>query len=249
MGADHRVGDVLLVSCPYTDARVARLTRQEVVVEWPWWEVDPECDWIEWNGQVALAGDPASYDWDLELFRTEPPPRHLEVGAVCKVGIPPTVVHVMSVERMDPPLETGRLPRPGTQVMVLRTGQSHDPDLEWQGYEIAPDDGIPIALDLLFRPYACLVAGDEVADAVGRAWRFDAPWDWHPFDGQEPSEPAWPLSLLTRDGRPDDAAATVVARATRSGSHEQELARWVELTQARPTRLVVVRDSARQPNR
>ncbi len=81
------------------------------------------------------------------------------------------------------------------------------------------------------------MAGDEVADAAGRAWRFDAPWDWHPFDGQEPSEPAWPLSLLTRDGQPDDAAATVVARATRSGSHEQELARWVELARPDPPAL------------
>lgn len=220
-----------------------------MVVEWPWWEVDPECDWIEWNGQVALACDPASYEGDLELFRTERPAQDLEVGAVCRVGIPPTVVHLMGVERFEPPLETGRLPRLGRQVMVLRAGQSHDPDLEWQGYEIAPDDGVPIALDLLLRPYACLVAGDEVADAAGRAWRFDAPWDWHPFDGEEPPSPVWPLRLLTRDGRADDTAAAVVARATRTGSHDQEPARWVEPTQARPTRLVVVRNSPRQPHR
>jgi hypothetical protein len=123
-------------------------------------------------------------------------------------------------------------------VVVLRAGQSHDPDREEQGYEIDPEDDIPIAFDLLFRPYACLVAGDEVADAAGRAWRFDAPWDWHPFDGGEPQEPIWPLTLLTRGGCADAAAATAVADATKTGSHQQELARWVDLAQASPTHTV-----------
>lgn len=102
-------------------------------------------------------------------------------------------------------------------------------------YEIVPGDGIPIVFELLFRPCACLVVGDEIADAAGRAWRFEAPWDWHPFDGCEPSGPRWPLTLLTRDGRADETAAAVVSRATRVGSHAAELARWVELTHARPT--------------
>jgi hypothetical protein len=212
-----------------------------VVVEWPWWSLDPDCDWIEWNGRVALAGDPASHEWDNELFRTEPAAQHLAVGATCRVGIPPTIVHVVSVEHFDPPHETGRLPRPHRYVVVLRAGQSYDAALEEhdveQGCEIDPDDDIPIVFDLLFRPYAFLITGDEVADAAGRAWRFDAPWDWQPFDGDEPHEPVWPLTLLTRGGRADETtAAAAVAHATRTGSHRQELARWAELAQAKPTR-------------
>lgn len=99
---------------------------------------------------------------------------------------------------------------------------------------IDPDDDIPISLDLEFRPYTWLTAGDEVADAAGRAWRFTGPWDWHPFDGAEPHEPAWPLTLLTRQGRVDDAAAADVAAATKVGSHEREIARWAELARASP---------------
>ncbi|MHA5052123.1 hypothetical protein [Streptomyces sp. SD15] len=230
------MGDVLLLSCPRTDARVTGLSRTHVSVKWPWWAVDPECDWIEWNGDVALVRDPQSHEGDMELFHTEPTAPDLAVGEVCRIGIPPTVVHVTAVDRFDPPLETGRLPRPRTLVRVLRAGRSHDPDRLEQGYEIDPDDGIPISFDLLFRPYACLVAGDEVADAAGRAWRFDTPWDWYPFDGGEPCTPAWPLRLLNRAGEADAAAGAAVTRATSTGSHEAELARWVELTQASPSR-------------
>ncbi|MCO5996959.1 hypothetical protein [Actinoallomurus rhizosphaericola] len=243
MERDYRTGDILRVSCPYTEARVTRVPTAHdphVVVEWPWWSVDPDCDWVDWNGQVALVGDPASYEWDDELFRTEPAAQRLVVGATCRVGIPPTTVHVVSVEHYDPPLETGRLPRPRRHVAVLRAGRSYDAELDEldveQGYEIDPDDDMPIALDLLFRPYAFLAGGDEVADAAGRAWRFDAPWDWHPFDGADAREPVWPLTLLYRGGPADEATAAAVARATRTGSHREELRRWTELARARPTR-------------
>ncbi|MGW7424878.1 hypothetical protein ACWGJB_33420 [Streptomyces sp. NPDC054813] len=204
-------------------------------IEWPWWSVDPDCDWIHWNGEVALAHDPTSHDGQDGLFRTTPPPDHLTPGAPCQVGIPPTLVHVIAVDRFDPPLETGRLPRPHRHVVVLRTGHSHDPEREEQGHEIDPDDDIPITLDLVFRPYACLTPGDEVADAAGRAWSFDTPWDWHPFDGATPDEPRWPLTLLTRDGHPADPyPAAAVTDATKTGSHHEELARWSELAQATP---------------
>ncbi|MEU9287697.1 hypothetical protein AB0D57_24080 [Streptomyces sp. NPDC048275] len=72
--------------------------------------------------------------------------------------------------------------------------------------------------------------------AAGCAWRFDGPWDWHPFDGGKPSTPAWPLRLLDRAGDADAAAGAAVARATSTGSHEAEPARWMERTQARPSR-------------
>ncbi|WP_225994126.1 hypothetical protein [Actinomadura rudentiformis] len=156
MDLDHKVGDVLQIACPFIDARVADLSPDYVVVEWP--------------------------------------------GATCQVGIPPTIVHVISVDHFDPPLETGWLPRPHTLTTVLPAGQSHAPDLEDQGMSLDPHDDIPISFKLLFRPYDFLQADDEVADAAGGAWRFAGPFDWQPFDGGHPHEPAWPLTLLTREG-------------------------------------------------
>lgn len=235
MHTELRAGDIVRVSCPFTPARVTGKSREHVRVAWPWWSADPDCDWIEWNGEVALLGDPASYEWERELFRTDPTGEHLTVGADCMVGIPPTLVYVLAVDHFAPPRETGRLPRPRRQVVMLRAGQPYDAELEQQGYEIDPDDDIPISLDLRFRPYACLATGDEVADAAGRAWRFTGPWDWHPFDGREPHEPVWPLTLLTRRGHTGDgAAAAAVTAATNVGSHEQELARWAELARVSP---------------
>ncbi|MEV5944566.1 hypothetical protein [Streptomyces sp. NPDC051994] len=101
-----------------------------------------------------------------------------------------------------------------------------DPSLEDQGYPIDPAGGEPIRIELLFRPYAFLELGDEVADRNGRAWRFDAPWDWHPLDGERSGTPTWPLTLLFRDGEPTSKEAEEVVRATAVGSHADELERW-----------------------
>ncbi|MER7755787.1 hypothetical protein [Kitasatospora sp. NPDC097643] len=232
MGESFRVGDVLRVACPFTEVRVAGFGYDHVAVEWPWWEVDPDCDWIVWNGQVAL---PLDQDGDGGLFRTDPAPGRLRAGEVCRVGIPPTVVQVIDVAHYDPPQETGRLPRPRLELVVLPYGESQHPELEYQGEGLNPGDGIPVAYELLFRPHAWLVEGDEVADAAGRAWRFDGPWRWYPFDGVAEEPPSWPLTLLTRDGRePTPAQAEAVARATAAGDHAGESARWSELTGATP---------------
>ncbi|MFD7606647.1 hypothetical protein ACFWAN_40450 [Streptomyces mirabilis] len=150
------------------------------------------------------------------------------------MGIPATVVHVQAVHHFDPPLVTGMLPRPASYVEVLQQGETHDPDLEDQGYTIDPAGSEPIRIELVFRPYAFLELGDEVADRNGRAWRFDAPWDWHPFDGEQSGTPAWPLTLLSRHGEPTPKEAEAVARATGVGSHADELERWSGLTLARP---------------
>nr|WP_244320193.1 MULTISPECIES: hypothetical protein [Streptomyces] len=109
-----------------------------------------------------------------EPFRTDPPPERLKAGDVCRVGVPPTVVHVTAVDRHDPPLETGWPPRPALTVSVLRRGLSHRefPDgshLDGTGYGLHPGDGTPFTFKLLMRPYAFLSPGDEVADAAGRA--------------------------------------------------------------------------------
>ncbi|MFF5079974.1 hypothetical protein ACFY36_23220 [Actinoplanes sp. NPDC000266] len=147
---------------------------------------------------------------------TEPDAGRLDAGAQCRVGISPTLVHVIEVQHFDPPLETGWLPRPRREIVVLLHGVAEDPEILDQGYGFDPDDGIPLNIRLVFRPYAFLEPGDDVADAAGRAWRFDSPRDWHPYDGRG-GTPAWPLSLLAGDGE-------AVAGATSTGSHAAEIA-------------------------
>jgi hypothetical protein len=236
-----RAGDVLRLSCPATPARVTAVRRGTVALKWPWWRHDPDCDWIEWNGDVALAAGEDASVWERSLFRTEPPLEELTVGAACTVGIPPTVVHVVRVTHFETPPETGRLPRPRGCVTVMPAGESFDPDFDeefvQQGEGFDPEDDIPLTFEPLFRPYAFVEEGDEVVDADSRAWRFDGPWDWAPYDGAGPPEPRWPLTLLTRSGatgpgRPP--GPDPVARATASGSHEEEVRHWRSLTDAEP---------------
>ncbi|SEO59156.1 hypothetical protein SAMN05216267_10321, partial [Actinacidiphila rubida] len=206
-------------------------SRYHVSVRCPWLEADPQAEGFRWNGDRALP-TPAAREW--EIFRTEPAEAELTSGDVCRVGIPPTVVHVLAVHHFDPPLVTGMLPRPASYLELLPRGETHDPEDEDQAYALDPAGGEPIRIELLFRPYAFLEPGDEVADRAGRAWRFDAAWEWHPFDGAQPRTPAWPLALLSRRGVPTPDEGTAVARATAAGSHATELARWTELTLARP---------------
>ncbi|MFH8614142.1 hypothetical protein ACH4E8_03575 [Streptomyces sp. NPDC017979] len=231
MNRDYRTGDVLLLECPFTETAVSGITRDYVSVKWPWLEVDPQAEDFRWNGQRALPM-PAAREW--ELFRTEPAETVLKSGDTCLVGVPATVVHVQAVHSFDPPLVTGMLPRPASYVEVLRQGETYDPDLEEQGYTIDPAGGEPIRIELVFRPYAFLEPGDEVADQNGRAWRFDAAWNWRPFDGEQSGNPAWPLALLSRHGESMPEEAVAVARATAVGSHADELERWSGLTLARP---------------
>ncbi|MFE2998231.1 hypothetical protein ACFXG4_24870 [Nocardia sp. NPDC059246] len=231
---EYRVGDILELSCPFTAARVTEVTANDVFVEWPWWAVDPASDGVRWNGVAAVAAGPDTPGWEREVFRIQPAARELAAEADCRIGIPPTVVHVVAVRHFDPPRVTGWLPRPRREVVYLRAGQSFDPELDDQGAAFDPEDDIPRRVELRFRPYAFLEIGDEVADAGGRAWRFGGPWTWRPFDGTEPGRPTWPLLLLTRDGDSDDAAAVDVTEATLTGSHDEELARWNELAQLTP---------------
>ncbi|MEU5688338.1 hypothetical protein DEJ48_38365 [Streptomyces venezuelae] len=243
---DFRAGDVLSIACPFTATTIERaLTWDHVSVRWPWWDIDSDNEFVRWNGMVALGVPGNGYaapEVAVEVFRTDPPPEHLEAGDVCRVGIPPTVVHVTAVEDHAPPLRTGSLPHPTRTVTVLRRGLSYRefPDeshLDGSGYGIHPGDGIPYTFELLLRPYAFLQTGDEVADAMGRAWRFNGPWDWTPFDGEPAGPgPAWPLSLLTRAGTPRSAeAAEAVAASTASGSHQDTVRDWMALTEASPT--------------
>ncbi|MFJ8644787.1 hypothetical protein ACIRNI_01455 [Streptomyces sp. NPDC093546] len=241
--AGFRVGDVLRVACPFVDTRVEGLKWDYLSVEWPWWQRDYDSESFHWNGIVALGLDARTRVWgETELFRTDPAPQFLEPGDACRVGLPPTVVHVTAIDRFDPPQETGWLPRPHLAVAVLPRGLSYreypdDSHLNGRGYDLHPDNGVPFTFEVLFRPYAFLQPGDEVADAAGRAWRFDGPWDWHAFDGAaRPGAPEWPLALLTRHGTPcAPEAADEVARSTASGSHGETLRHWTDLTGASPT--------------
>lgn len=241
-----RAGDVLSVSCPFTPAVVEQGVRYGCVsVRWPWWSIDTGSGSCQWSGVVGLGVETGGYrtpEAEVELFRTEPAPERLEAGDACLVGVQPTVVHVTSVDRHDPPEETGWLPRPGTTVCVLPRGLSYRefPDgshLDGWGYGLHPDNGIPYAFELLMRPYAFLEPGDEVGDGAGRAWRFDGPWDWAPFDGAPPGTgPEWPLVLLARAGAPRSAGdAAAVAAGTAAGSHQETVRRWMSLTGASPT--------------
>ncbi|CCK24916.1 hypothetical protein BN159_0537 [Streptomyces davaonensis JCM 4913] len=236
-GDEFRPGDVLRLECPFTETTVTSVCGSYVAVRWPWNEVDPQAQGFGWNGDHALP-TPDSYEWDRSYFRTRPAEITLKPGDTCQVGMEPTIVHVTSVHHFDPPMVTGLLPRPACYLEALKQGESHDPDLEDQGYALDPVGGEPISIELLFRPYAFLHVGDEIGDQDGRAWRFDGAWVWHAFDGDRPSTPAWPLTLLFRNGEPpspEDTAA--VAQATETGNHEEELRRWTALTLARPSRV------------
>lgn len=235
MRMQFRAGDVLLVSCPFTPTVVTSVSTSYASVRWPWWQKDPAVDWAGWDGDVALARDRGSHDWAHELFRTEPAVDTLRAGDACRVGIPPTTVHVVQVQHFDPPQETGILPRPRRSLWVLHQGQSQDPNSDVDhGYSFDPDDDIPTDITLIFRPYAFLEIGDDIVDAQARAWRFDGPWTWQAYDGVVSRAPAWPLALLNDTGSGSSRATEAVAAATRHGSHETELARWRDLTKAEP---------------
>ncbi len=113
---DYEVGDLLRVSCAPAPARVTGVSRSHVSIEWPWGDVDPDSRY-GWDGRFALPVEPDGREWSL--FRTEQDPRGLKPDDTCLVGIPETLVHVVDVGRYDPPMDTGRLPRPHTLLIVL----------------------------------------------------------------------------------------------------------------------------------
>ncbi|MEV7598777.1 hypothetical protein AB0O91_15480 [Kitasatospora sp. NPDC089797] len=226
-----------MVECPFTEVTVTGVGQGHVSLRWPWWEVDPLAAGVRWNGGVALP-TPEQYGWERSLFRTEPSTDALAAGDVCRVGVPPTVMYVVDVQHFEPPLETGWLPRPARYLGLLRQGETHAPGVEEQTYQLDPAGGEPFRIRLLYRPFACLEPGDEVADRDGRAWRFDAAWDWHAFDGGRFGTPAWPLALLARRaGGPTPEEAAAVARVTAVGSHAEEVERWSGLALAEPVAL------------
>lgn len=209
----YRAGDVLRIWCPFTAARVTGVHRDHVSVRWPWWTVDPDGGDVRWNGDVAVGRDDPE-----ELYATEPPPGSLTPGTTCRVGMPPRLVHVVEVRTHDPAQPTGWLPRPTMVLTVLPAGVQPDPAADREGVDVEVDGGVPMTFERVFRPYAFLEHGDEVADAAGRAWRFDGVWSWTAYDGGD-GTPEWPLILLAGSADP-----ATVAAATAAGSHDEETA-------------------------
>jgi hypothetical protein len=106
-GVRYKVGDRLLISCEPRPVVIRERRRRHVTVDWPWREKDLRSRY-RWNGQNAVATDPSTEDWKMELWR-------LKGGTIF---IPATEVTVVGVYEYDPPLYVGWLPRPNTAIDV-----------------------------------------------------------------------------------------------------------------------------------
>ncbi|MFI8501212.1 hypothetical protein ACIGFK_22355 [Streptomyces sp. NPDC085524] len=147
---DFRIGDVLRVSCPPTQARVANVSRFDIAVEWPWGEIDPQSR-FRWNGQRAFATSPDAPDWTTSLFRTDPEPWNLSVGDNCLVGIPETLVRITDIGRYDPPQDVGWLPRPHTLLGVVPADYPDETVTEDDVDTIYIDSAAPVTIELVSR--------------------------------------------------------------------------------------------------
>lgn len=129
-----RGGEVLRISCPSAQARVARVTEAYIMLTWPWGEVDPASTKVRWDGTLAFPRDPEHPEWHNTPWRIEVSDvrgvgvRDLSAADVCTVGIPPTRVRVRAVRRHEPPADLGRLPRPELTLSVVFLGDEHLPD-------------------------------------------------------------------------------------------------------------------------
>jgi hypothetical protein len=139
------VGDTLRIFADVADVRVAGTTPRRVLVAWPWWEVDEESA-NSWDGTVGFPGDPDAYEWRNTPWRLEPDPSALGTGDGCLLGVPPTEVRLLSIDRFDPPADFGFLPRPGYALGVCPLDLLDDQDA---GYTIYPDSGEPIEIEVV----------------------------------------------------------------------------------------------------
>lgn len=213
-------------------------------VRWPWAQVDSESRY-RWNGGVGFHFD----EWHLTPYRIEPDPATLVPGDRCRVGIPPTLAHVLQVSAWSPDRDTGSLPRESVGLTLLPPpGVAHDLGNLDEASCINPYGAEPVRVELLLRPYAFLEDLEVVTDRDGRRWEFCRPYWWVELDRDDqregppeaPAAPAWPLTLLHYRGgvEPTPAQAEAVARATAAGSHDEEVARWKGLTRVEPVAAV-----------
>ncbi|WP_147140301.1 hypothetical protein [Stackebrandtia albiflava] len=139
----YRVGDLLRISMEVADAEVMATTEHSVILRWPWFVPDPENPVIR-SGDVRLPRTDDEASWLDIPWRTEPDTPFLSVGDVCMVGIPSTVVRILSIVHFDPPVSFGRLPRREYVLDVV--------PLEWEGndeagYAIELDAAEPIRIE------------------------------------------------------------------------------------------------------
>ena len=168
----------------------------------------------------------------------------LRPGDRCRVGIPPTIAHVLDVFSWCVPFQWSEEPPARLAVYVLPRGVPHDLGRDDLLDSLRPYSHEPIRVELLFRPYPELRDLDVVADRHGRRWAFCAPWWWVELDHDDAREglpaplagPTWPLTLLAGiDGdAPQPERAARVARSTVDGDHASHLAAWSRLAATTP---------------
>ncbi|MFF3866254.1 hypothetical protein [Micromonospora sp. NPDC001898] len=144
----YTLGDLLMISAEAFDARVVRTTPQRLLIDWPWWEADPDSA-NSWDGTVGFPRDPDAHGWQNTPWRLEPDPSELRAGDPCFVGIPPTEVRVTSIERFDPPADFGFLPRPDYMLGVVPVDAIEDQEA---GYVLYLNSQEPIDIEVLANP-------------------------------------------------------------------------------------------------
>ena len=207
----------------WRQAEVPRANEFQVYVRWPWrWLRDSQSDWseaagfnLDWKGLMGFDRDRHHPDagW---LFRFDPGLPVLQAGDRCRVGIPPTVVHVFDVSSWYLGLVQTSEPPASLTVLVLPRGVPHDLGRDDLIDSLRPYEREPTRVELLFRPYPHLRDLDVAADRHGRRWAFCAPWWWVELDHDDTTAglpapvagPAWTLTLL---------AGSAATSTTRSG--------------------------------
>lgn len=123
----YTVGDLLIISAEAFDSRVASTTSRRVLIDWPWREVDPNSA-NSWDGTVGFPRDSEAYDWCNTPWRLEPDVSELQTGDACFVGIPPTEVRIVGMEKYEPPADFGFLPRPDYVLELVPVDMLDDED-------------------------------------------------------------------------------------------------------------------------
>jgi hypothetical protein len=128
------VGDVLRISCESDSARVVKIQRSYVFVEWPWRQIDTATQRTKWDGTSGFPRDPDHYEWRNTPWRMDPPTQDVRVGDLVILGMPAVEVRVTVIRRFDPPAELGWLPRSELAVGVVPLSDEDDEEAGFNLY-------------------------------------------------------------------------------------------------------------------